>query len=87
MKHTAIAAAFLLSVVGSSCGDMSNNTNENHSVADSTGTDYPEPENPNTSNAPLRDTFSTDIMSPTAGPDNAAPKSSATDTTPSTGQR
>lgn len=83
-----LSMLFVAGMLMTSCGDMDNNVNEDHSRADSMGMEgqagY---ENPNTSTAPLRDTFGTDYASPTAGPDNATPKSSGQDSAVSTRQR
>ena len=87
MKHLSILAVAAL-LAFTSCGDMDNNVNEEHSHADSMFHSQEQGQiNPNQSTAPLGDSFGTDHMSPTTGPDNAAPKSTAQDSTPSTRQR
>ena len=78
---TTIMFAVFFSLLAA-CGDMSNNTNEDHShEIDSSGMNTEDAGNPNASNAPLRNVYDTDTMNNTVGPDNAAPKSSATDST------
>lgn len=70
------------------CGDMSNNTNEDHSqYTDSAGMNPDDMGNPNATTAPMRNSYDTDSATSTSGPDNAAPKSSAYDSTVSTQPR
>ena len=67
-----------------SCGDMSNNTNEDNTHNEESPIDEMNPVgSPNTTTAPQRDSYATDTTNNTAGPDNASPKSSAMDSTPS----
>lgn len=63
------------------CGNMSHNTNEDHSHEESSPIDSMNPVgSPNTSTVPMRDTFDTDSFNNTQGPDNAIPKASGRDT-------
>lgn len=70
---------------GTSC----HNTNEQHTnYTDSSGMNQEDAAGrPNTTNAPARNTYQTDTTNNTSGPDNAAPKSTAQDSTQSTRQR
>lgn len=73
MKKILSAVSFM--IICSACGNMSNNTNEQHTnYTDSSGMNPDEGTGtPNTSTAPLRDTFNTNAESSTNGPDNAPP--------------
>jgi len=63
------------------CGNMSNNTNEDHThYTDSSGMNADDANNPNASDAPMRNVYDTDSTTNTSGPDNAAPKASSGDT-------
>jgi len=72
-----------MAVTVASCGNMSNNTNENnHQYLDSSGMNA-DNGNPQNSTAPMRNSYDTDSMTSTSGPDNASPKSNAADSTAS----
>ncbi|RYZ49787.1 MAG: hypothetical protein EOP49_15455 [Sphingobacteriales bacterium] len=84
MKNIKLFALVLLMAAFQSCGDMSNNTNENnHQYTDSSGMNADGTGNPDAAGAPMRNAYDTDSNSYTNGPDNAAPKSSAMDSTKS----
>ena len=88
MKPVKIMLPLVLALSLGACGDMSNNTNEDHSqYIDSSGVNADTSGNPNSTDAPMRNTYDTDSMTSTSGPDNAAPKSSSLDSTVSTQPR
>lgn len=88
MKTLSSAVFLFLAVVFASCGDMSNNTNEQHTnYTDSSGMNTENSGNPNAQGASMRNVYDTDSATNTSGPDNAAPKSSATDSAQSTSPR
>jgi hypothetical protein len=88
MKALTIGTALFTSVFFTACGDMSNNTNEDNThYSDSSGINADKAGNPKNSTAPMRDDYVTDSSTSTSGPDNAAPKSTATDSSVSTQTR
>jgi hypothetical protein len=88
MKGVKIMLLLACAVTFGACGDMSNNSNEEHSqYTDSSGVNADDMGNPNATTAPVRNTYDTDSMTSTSGPDNAAPKSSSLDSTVSTQPR
>jgi len=85
-KIYSLTAVALLAMT--SCGNMSNNTNEDNThYTDSSGVNPDEKGNPDASTAPMRNSYDTDSATSTSGPDNATPKSSAMDSTQSTRTR
>lgn len=75
-----IISCALILMVGA-CGNMSNNTNEDHAnYTDSSGMNADNAGHPD-AGASMRDVYQTDSTTSTSGPDNAAPMSSATDST------
>ena len=88
MKPVKIMLTLVLALSLGACGDMGNNTNEDHSqYIDSSGVNADNSGNPNSTDAPMRNTYDTDSMTSTSGPVNAAPKSSSLDSTVSTQPR
>jgi hypothetical protein len=88
MRGVQITLAVATLLIWSACGDKSNNSNEDHSqYTDSSGVNAENSGNPDASTAPMRNTYDTDSMTSTSGPDNAAPKSSSLDSTVSTQPR
>jgi hypothetical protein len=88
MKALTLSTLLVALISFSSCGDMSNNTNEDNThYTDSSGMNPDNAGNPNASTAPMRNEYVTDSTTSTSGPDNAAPKSTATDSTVSTQPR
>jgi hypothetical protein len=88
MKNLGIGTFLLALISFTSCGDMSNNTNEDNThYTDSSGMNPDNAGNPHASDAPMRNEYVTDSTTSTSGPDNAAPKSSATDSSVSTQPR
>lgn len=82
MKVFIVCLSISLISLLTACGNMSNNTNEDHThYTDSSGMNAEDANNPNASDAPMRNVYDTDSMSNTSGPDNAAPKASSEDTT------
>jgi hypothetical protein len=83
MKTIAVIVFSVVTVAFASCGDMSHNTNEEHThYMDSSGMNADGNTGaPNTSTAPMRDIYPTDTDNKTNGPDNAVPKSSSFDST------
>ena len=80
MKIFLTSLILLSPLLFSSCGDMSNRSNEEHTnYTDSAGVNPDQAGNPNTSTAPIRDSFNTGATNNTSGPDNAVPKTSAED--------
>lgn len=82
MKKLTYILVAAIAFTAYSCGDMSNNTNENnHQNADSIGVPSNDPGNPDATGAPIKNVYDTDSMTSTSGPDNATPKSESMDST------